>query len=189
MKRYRSVPRIQQQGCAAFRDPILGTDDNHISSAVNDGIEAIVLKVGERGCLALGNLASNSDANRVSMSKVQEWGCFALGNLALNSDANRVSIAAKHGIEAIVSAMAAYSNITEVQECGCLALANLACTNDAYRVSIAAKHGIEAILSAMTTHSNVSKVKNLGVQLLGISLGIAMQIAYRSLRNMALKPL
>jgi hypothetical protein len=42
-----------------------------------------------------------------NVSKVQEQWCLALGNLACN-DANRISIAAKHGIEAIVSAMAAH---------------------------------------------------------------------------------
>jgi hypothetical protein len=56
--------------------------------------------------------------------KVQEEGCYALGKLACN-DANCVSIAAKHGIEAIVSTMTAHSYIPEVQEHGCLALFNL----------------------------------------------------------------
>jgi hypothetical protein len=46
-----------------------------------------------------------------SVSKVQEQGCYALGNLASNNVANRLSIAAKHGIEAIVSAMATHSNV------------------------------------------------------------------------------
>jgi hypothetical protein len=128
MKKYRSVPRIQQQGCAAFRDPILRNDNNHISSAVKDaGIEAIVSA-----------MAAHSNE-----SQVQEQGCRGLGNLALYNDANRVAIAAKHGIEAIVSAMAARSNIRVVQEHGCLALGNLAC-NDANLLPIAAKGGIKS---------------------------------------------
>jgi hypothetical protein len=76
--------------------------------------------------------------------------CHALGNLARNNDANRLWIEARHGIEAIVSAMTAHSNMRKVQEWGCLALVNVASKNDANRVSIGAKHGIEAIVSAMT---------------------------------------
>jgi hypothetical protein len=64
---------------------------------------------------------------------VQERGCLAHGNLARSNAANRVSIAAIHGIEAIVSAMAAHNNVLEVQENGCYAPGNLAC-NDANRV-------------------------------------------------------
>jgi hypothetical protein len=189
MKKYRSCPRIQQKGCAAFRDPILQNDDNHTSSAAKDGIEVIlsammahinVLKVQEQGCAAIANLAWRDDENRVSIGvkhgveailsamtahinvpKVQEWGCLALGNLA-GTVANSVSIAAKHGIEAILSAMTAHSTVPEVQVKGCLALGNLAWNNDANCVLIAAKHGIEAVVSAMTVHNNVSKVQERG---------------------------
>ncbi len=76
---------------------------------------------------------------------------FALGKLAANNDANRVSVAAKHGIEAIVSAMAKHSKASKVQEWGRLALGNLARNNDANRVSIASKHGVDAVVLAMTT--------------------------------------
>jgi hypothetical protein len=79
---------------------------------------------------------------------VHEWGCLALGTLARN-DANCVSIAAKYGIEAILSAMTAHSNVSRLQECGCAALGNLAGNYDANRESIAAKHGVEAVVSAM----------------------------------------
>jgi hypothetical protein len=189
MKNYSSCPRIQQHGCAAFRDPILRNDDNNTSSAVTDGIEAIVSamaahsnvsKVQEQGCAAIANLTLNKEANCVSiatkhgieaivsamtthnnMSNVQGWGCLAIVNLARN-DANRVSIAAKGGIEVIVSAMTAHTNVAKVQECGCAALANLARDNDTNRVSIAAKHGIEAIVSAMTAHTNVLQVQGWG---------------------------
>jgi hypothetical protein len=189
MKKYRSCPWIQEQGCVAFQDP----DDNNISIAVKDVIEVIVSamaahsnvsKVQELGCGALWNLARN-DANSVSIatnhgieaimsamaansdvSKVQEWGCLALGTLARN-DANSVSIAAKYGIEAILSAMTAHINESMVQEEGCLALSNLACGNHANCVSIAAKHGIEAIVSAMTAHSNDSTVQEVGCDALG----------------------
>jgi hypothetical protein len=54
-------------------------------------------------------------------------------NLTCNNDANRTFIAAKGGIEAIVSAMTAHSNVSKVQEWGCFTLANLA-RNDANRV-------------------------------------------------------
>jgi hypothetical protein len=88
---------------------------------------------------------------------VQELGCAALDYLARNN-------AAKHGIEAIVSAMTAHSNIPEVQEwSGCGALGNLARNNDENCLSIAATHGIEAIVSAMTAHSNASRMKEWGV--------------------------
>jgi hypothetical protein len=43
MNEYRSCQRIQQEGCAAFRNPILRSDDNRISNAVKDGIDAIVI--------------------------------------------------------------------------------------------------------------------------------------------------
>jgi hypothetical protein len=60
----------------------------------------------------------------------------------------------KHGIEVIVSAMLAHSNVPEVQEWGCLlALANFACS-EANFVSIAANNDIEATMIAMTAHSN-----------------------------------
>jgi hypothetical protein len=188
MKKYRSRPRIQEEGCATFRDPILRNDDNHLSNAVKGGIEAVVSamtahsnvsKVQEWGCAALGNLACN-DANCVSIASnhgieavvsamaahrdvlnVQEWACVALSNLAWNNNANCESIAAKHGIEAIVGAMTAHYNVSKVQECGCLALANLA-DNDANCVSIAAKDSIEAVVSAMTAHSNISDVQEYG---------------------------
>jgi hypothetical protein len=187
MENYRSCPRIQQNGCAAFRDPILRNDDNHMSSTVKAGIEVVVSamtahinesKVQEQGCAALGNLARNNDEDCISIaakygseaivsammahtsvSTVQEWGCLAIVNLTLKSDESRVLIAAKHGIEAIVNAMTVHSNKSNVQEWGCLALANVAGTNDANRVLIAAKHGIEAIVGAMVAHSN-----SLGVQ-------------------------
>jgi hypothetical protein len=169
MIKYRSWPLIQQEGCAAFQDPILRNDDNHISSAVTDDIEAIV----------------SAMAAHSNLSKVQEWGCGALGSLACkkhqfatlgflayhnacHNDANHVLIAAKQGIEAIVSAMTAHSNVSKVQEQGCYALGSLACSNDANCVSIAAKHGIEAIVSSMTAHCNVSKVQELGCAALGI---------------------
>jgi hypothetical protein len=138
MKKYRSCPRIQQQGCAAFRDPILRSADDHILSAVNGGIEAIV----------------NAMAAHSNETKVQEQGCLAIVNLAYNNDANRGSIAAKHGIEAIVGAMTTHSNVSKVQEYGCAAIMNLTRNNDANRGSIAAKHGIEAIVSAMIAHIN-----------------------------------
>jgi hypothetical protein len=51
----------------------------------------------------------------INVSKVQEQGCATLGNLAFNNDANRVSIAAKHGIEAIVSSMTVHSSIPKAQ--------------------------------------------------------------------------
>jgi hypothetical protein len=192
MKNYRSCPRIQQQGCAAFRDRILRNDDNRISSAVSDVIEVIVSamtghinvsNVQEQGCAAFGNLAYN-DANCVSIaakhgieaivsamtahstvSNVQEWGCLALGILACN-DANCASIGLKYGIEAVVSATTAHNNESNVQKWGCLALGNLAC-NDANRVSIAAKRGIDAIVNAMATHSNESEVQEHGCIALG----------------------
>jgi hypothetical protein len=91
--------------------------------------------------------------------------CLALGNFA-NDDANCVSIAAKYGIEAIVSAMTAHSNVSRVQVYGCAALGNLACGNDANCVSIAEKDGIEAIVSAMTAHSNISEVQEYGCSVL-----------------------
>jgi uncharacterized membrane protein YecN with MAPEG domain len=162
--------------------------------AAYDGIEAIVSamtahsnesEVQEQGCVALGILARENDANRVSIaandgieaivsamtahsniSEMQQCGCYALGSLARDNDANRVSIAANDGVEAIVSAMTAHSNISEMQQCGCYALGNLAC-NDANSVSIAAKDGIEAIVSAMTAHSNESKVQEHGCAALG----------------------
>jgi hypothetical protein len=195
MKKYRSCPRIQQNGCAAFRDRILRNDDHRLSSAVKDGIEAIlsamvehsnVSKVQEMGCAALVNLALNNAANCVSISashgieaivsamtahsnesKVQEWGCLALGNIARSNDVNCVSIATHHGIEAIVSAMTAHSNVSKLQEWGCAALGNLALNNEANCVSISARHGIEAIVSAITAHSNVSKVQEWGCLALG----------------------
>jgi hypothetical protein len=180
MKKYRSCPRIQQNGCAAFRD--------HTSSAVKDGIEVIVSamatykyesKVQEQGCAALGNLAGNDD-NRVSiaakhgieaivsamtvhinMGEVQEQGCGAIGNLVCSNDTNRVSIATKSGIVAIVRAMTTHTYELKVQVRGCLALGNIA-SNDANCVSIAAKHGIQAIVRAMTVHVNKSKVQEYG---------------------------
>jgi hypothetical protein len=82
-------------------------------------------------------------------------------NLACNP-ANKVSIAAKHGIEAIVSSMTAHSNVSSVQAQGCAALRNLAANNDANGVSIAAKDGIEAVVSAMTMHSTVFEVQEEG---------------------------
>jgi hypothetical protein len=85
MKKYCSRPRIQEEGSAAFRDPVLRNDDNHLSNAVKSGIEAVVS-------------AMTAHSN---MSKVQEEGCLALGCLAYN-DANCVSIASKYGIEAVV---------------------------------------------------------------------------------------
>jgi hypothetical protein len=194
MKKYRSCPRIQKKGCAAFQDSILRNDDNHISSVVQDIIEAIVSamtahsnvsEVQEEGCLALGNLACN-DTHGVSiaakhgieavvsammahsnLSKVQEEGCGALVNLVCNSNANCVSVAAKHGIDAIVSAMTVHSNVSEVQELACLALGNLARSNSANCILIAAKNGIEAIVSAMTVHSNVAQVQEWGCLALG----------------------
>jgi hypothetical protein len=90
-------------------------------------------------------MRSLKTAAHSNVSKVQKWGCLALGNLVSNNDANFVSIAAKHGMEAIVSAMTtAHSNVSIVQERGCLALTNLAC-HAANRVSMAAKYGVEAI--------------------------------------------
>jgi hypothetical protein len=195
MTQYRYCPRIQQEGCAAFRDPILRNDDNHISSAVKDaGIEVIVSamiahsnesQVQEQGCRALGNLACNNDANCVSIAakhgieaivsamrthanapKVQERGCLALGNISCNKDANGVLMASKHGVEAIMISMATYTKVSKVQEWGCYTLGNLA-NNYANRVSIAAKHGIEAIVSAITAHTNVSKVQKFGCYALG----------------------
>jgi hypothetical protein len=71
-------------------------------------------------------------------------------------------IAARYGIEAIVSAMAAHVNVSKVQEYGCVALANLASNNDANRVLIAAKDGIEAIVSAMVAYRNVSELQKRG---------------------------
>jgi hypothetical protein len=67
----------------------------------------------------------------------------------------------KHGIEVIVSAMTAHSNVPEVQEWGCLALANFACS-EANFVSIAANHDIEATMIAVTAHSNVCRVNEWG---------------------------
>jgi hypothetical protein len=132
MKKYRSCPRIQQRGCAAFQDHILRNDENDISSAMKDGIEAIVSAM----------TAHNT------VSKVQQHGCAAIMNLTCCNEVNRVSIAATHGIEAIINAMTDHSNESKLQKWGCAALGNLAC-NDANRVSIAAKHGIEAIVSAL----------------------------------------
>ena len=73
-----------------------------------------------------------------------ECGWCALGNLASNNDANRVSIAAKHGIEAIVSAMTTHTNAPKVQDQGCLALFNL-CFNE----SVAARIGVEGGLAVL----------------------------------------
>jgi hypothetical protein len=198
MKKYRSCPRIQQEGCAAFRDTILQNDD----SAVEDVIEVImramtahsnVTEVQEQGCGALANLAWTDDAslsiaaNRVSIaairgietiisamtvhrnvSKVQELGCLALGNLAWRNYANGVSIAAKYGIEAILNAMTAHSNASKVQEQGCIALGIVTFHNNANCISIAAKHGIEAIVSAMTAHIDVPEVQEYGCAALAI---------------------
>ncbi len=74
----------------------------------------------------------------------------------------KVYSAMEGDIEAIVSAMAAHSNMWNVQEYGCLALGNLSRNNDVNCVSIAAKYGIEAIVSAMTTHTNAPKVQDQG---------------------------
>jgi hypothetical protein len=194
MKQYRSCPRIQQEGCAAFLDPVLRNDDHRISSAVKHGIEAVVSamtahtnvsKVQEQGCAAIRNLACTNDDNCVSIAanhgievivsamtahrnvpKVQELGCAALGNLAYN-DATCTSIGVKHGIEAVVSAMTVHSNESKVQEEGCGALGNLTCNNNANHVSIASKHGIEAIVNAMTAHSTIPEVQGLGCFALG----------------------
>jgi hypothetical protein len=112
-----------------------------------------------------------------TVSNVQEQGCVALGNLASNNDANRVSIRAKHGIEAVVSAMIMHRNASKVQEYGCFALGNILCNNDANRASIAAKHGIEAIVSAMTAHSNVPKVQERGcVALFNLSFNESVSV-------------
>jgi hypothetical protein len=197
MKKYRSYPRIQQQGCAAFRDLILRNNDNHVSSAVKDIIEAIVnamtahsnvSKVQEQGCAALGDLAGYNDANCIciaatdgievivsamaahtNLSNMQVQGCVALGNLAWN-DANSLSIGAKHGIEAIVSAMTAHSNVSKVQEQGCAALGILAC-NAANGLPIVMKDGIKAIVSAMAAHINVLTVQEQGCAVLGYLAG------------------
>jgi hypothetical protein len=192
MTNYRYCPQIQQEGCAAFRDPIMQTAEAHILSAVEGGIEAIVSAmtthtnvsmVQEHGCAALGNLIC-SDENCImiaakdgieaivsgltahkKVSKVQEWGCLALGNLARNP-ANCVSIAEKDGIEAIVKAMKKHSKNSGVQKEGCDALANLAC-NPTNKVSIAEKHGIEVIVNAMTAHINESTVQEQACLALG----------------------
>jgi hypothetical protein len=42
MKKYRSCPRIQLQGCAALWDLLSRNDDIHLSSAAKHGIEAFV---------------------------------------------------------------------------------------------------------------------------------------------------
>jgi hypothetical protein len=75
---------------------------------------------------------------------VQEYGCYTLGSLARNNDANRVSIAAKHGIEAIVSAMTAHKNVSKVQEGGCLALFALT-HNESVAVRIQLEGGVAVL--------------------------------------------
>jgi hypothetical protein len=66
MEKYRSCPRIQQNGCAAFQDRILRNHDHRQSSAVKDGIKAIV--------------SAMTAHSRVS--EIQDHGCSALANLA-----------------------------------------------------------------------------------------------------------
>jgi hypothetical protein len=77
-------------------------------------------------------------------SEIQEEGCVALVHFAWNNDANRVSIAAKHGIEAIMSAMTTHSNVSKVQEYGCLALSNLT-FNDSVAIMIQLEGGLAVL--------------------------------------------
>ena len=52
-------------------------------------------------------------------TEVQHQGCMALGNVAWNIDANRRIIAEKGGIEAAFRAMKQHSHDEEVQQGGC----------------------------------------------------------------------
>jgi hypothetical protein len=135
MTAHRNVLNLGEQGCRALGNLALYNDVNRVSIAAKHGVEAVVSamaacsnirEVQEQGCLALGNLSCNNHANRVSIaakpthinvSKVQEFGCYALGIISCN-DANNVSILAKNGIETIVNAMTAHSNVLKVQERG-----------------------------------------------------------------------
>ena len=52
-------------------------------------------------------------------TEVQVNGCWALGNVASNNDANRRTIAEKGGIEAVFRAMTQHSHHEDVQQWGC----------------------------------------------------------------------
>jgi hypothetical protein len=135
--------------------------------------------VQELGCLALRNLATNNDQNKMTIAAkggidvivkaiqrhadhagVQEKGCRALGNLAVNYQ-NNVNIAAKGGIDVIVKAMQRHGDHAVVQEYGCAALCNLA-SNDQNQVTIAAKGGIDVIVKAMQRHGDHAVVQEYG---------------------------
>jgi hypothetical protein len=87
--------------------------------------------------------------------KYKRRGCYALGKLAWNNDANRVSIAAKHGIEAIVIAMTAHSNIPGVQKWGCFTLFNLT-FNESVAVRIQLEGGL-AVLEQNPSNSDAKR--------------------------------
>ncbi len=84
----------------------------------------------------------------------------ALVNLAFNSN-NQITIAARGGIEVIVTALATHCKIENVQHVGCWAFKNLA-LNVNNRIRIASKGGIVAIWPALKANNSSENVQHFG---------------------------